>query len=144
MKIVIGRISPIQRLSVYYRSTAPGHPACEERSTPYNNTLTARAAEKHIVPRLKAQVPSAEVKQQRARWDWDLFEVHNELWRWTVGRLAREREWMKLKVGVELGAKWYYLDLWDLNLQRADAHSEPGQDCLHCMWIKNDLPLSRC
>jgi len=130
MKLIIGRISPINRLSVFYRSTAPGHPACEKSVKPYSNSLVAREAEKHITPRLKAQV-EGEVKQQRARWDWDLFEVHNHMWRWAVAGLMRERAWRESRAARSLGAKWFYLDLWDVDLQRPDAHSEPGVDCLH-------------
>ncbi|KAF5379998.1 hypothetical protein D9615_006258 [Tricholomella constricta] len=74
MKLIIKRISPINRLTVFYRSTSSGHPACEKSANPYGNSLIARDAEKHIVPRLKAQVDTADLKRQRARWDWDLFE----------------------------------------------------------------------
>ncbi|KAG6874288.1 hypothetical protein C0995_001513 [Termitomyces sp. Mi166 len=130
MKLIIGRISHIDKLSVFYRSTSPGHPACEKSASPYSNGIVAREAEKDITPRLKAQV-EGEVKQQRARWDWDLFEVHNELWRKGIDGLMRDRAWRRSRTGVARGAKWYYLDLWSLNLQRPDAHSEPGIDCLH-------------
>ncbi|KAG6856610.1 hypothetical protein H0H87_002565 [Tephrocybe sp. NHM501043] len=132
MKLVIGRVSPIDRLSVFYRSTAPGHPACEQSASPYYDDIAAREAEKgaNITPRLKAQV-DGDVKQQRARWDWDLFEVHNELWRRAIGGLRRDRAWRRSRTGMMRGARWYYLDLWDVNLQRPDAHSEPGIDCLH-------------
>ncbi|KAG6917497.1 hypothetical protein DXG01_002361 [Tephrocybe rancida] len=142
MKLVIGRLSPIDRLSVFYRSTAPGHPVCEKSSSPYADDITAREAEKDMTPRLKAQV-EGEVKQQRARWDWDLFEVHNELWRRAIGGLMRDRAWRRSRTGMMRGAKWYYLDLWDLNLQRPDAHSEPGIDCLHwCLpSVLNDWTL---
>ncbi|KAG5716291.1 hypothetical protein E4T56_gene10626 [Termitomyces sp. T112] len=130
MKLIIGRISHIDRLSIFYRSTAPGHPVCERSANPYRNGIVAREAEMDITPRLKAQV-EGEVKQQRARWDWDLFEVHNELWRKAIDGLMRERAWRRSRTGRARGAKWYYLDLWSLSLQRPDAHSEPGIDCLH-------------
>ncbi|RDB27159.1 hypothetical protein Hypma_004567 [Hypsizygus marmoreus] len=123
INIITRRLSPIPRLSVYYRSTAPAHPSCENHSKPYNNSIVAREAETHIVPRLKAAVSTAMLERQRSRWDWDLFAVHNELWRTKVRRLMRERRGP--------GARWFYLDLWDVNLQRPDAHSEPGIDCLH-------------
>ncbi|KAG6853554.1 hypothetical protein C0991_003346 [Blastosporella zonata] len=132
MKMIIARLSPIDRLAIFYRSTAPGHPACENSANPYADDIAAREAEKNsnITPRLKAQV-EGEVKQQRARWDWDLFDVHNELWRRAIGGLMRDRAWRRSRTGMMRGAKWYYLDLWDVNLQRPDAHSEPGIDCLH-------------
>ncbi|KAG5653471.1 hypothetical protein H0H81_000240 [Sphagnurus paluster] len=132
MKLIIGRIGSIERLTIFYRSTAPGHPACEKSANPYENSAIAREAEKNIVPRLHALVDTDDLKRQRSRWDWDLFEVHNELWRRMVDSLMRNREWRKSRAVRALGAKWYYLDLWDVNLQRPDAHSEPGVDCLHC------------
>jgi hypothetical protein len=101
---------------------------------PYANPQDAHAAEQHIVPHLKALVDDPEVKQQRARWDWDLFEPHNELWKSTVARLMRDRDQRKQN-GVDakkLGARWVYVDLWDQALQRPDAHSDPVVDCLHC------------
>ncbi|KAG6869090.1 hypothetical protein C0993_003410 [Termitomyces sp. T159_Od127] len=134
MKLVIGRIKHLDRLSIFYRSTAPGHPVCEKSADPYSNGIVARDAEKDITPRLKAQV-EGEVKQQRARWDWDLFEVHNELWRKAIDGLMRDRAWRRSRTGMAQGAKWYYLDLWSLDLQRPDAHSEPGVDCLHCEYL---------
>jgi len=141
IRTVVGSISSIPRLSVFYRSTAPGHPVCESHSKPYTGTHDARESEKHIVSRLHAQQPTADSKKIRTRWDWDLFEVHNGMWRSTIGKLMRDRAGrvaVAKKNGEgeggqekEGGAKWYYLDLWDVNLQRPDAHSEPGQDCLH-------------
>lgn len=138
MRLVIGRIKHLDRLSIFYRSTSPGHPACEKSADPYSNGIVARDAEKDITPRLKAQV-EGEVKQQRARWDWDLFEVHNELWRKAIDRLMRDRAQRKSRTNMALGAKWYYLDLWSLNLQRPDAHSEPGIDCLHCELLLQNI-----
>jgi hypothetical protein len=134
VKLVTSRISPIHRLSVFYRATSPGHPVCEKKSLPYANPSEAHSAEQHIVPRLKALVDTPDLKQQRARWDWDLFVPHNEIWRSTVTRLMREWDWRK-QHGTDpkkSGARWVYVDLWEQALQRPDAHSDPGVDCLHC------------
>ncbi|KAG5640650.1 hypothetical protein DXG03_007659, partial [Asterophora parasitica] len=130
MKLIIGRLSPINRLTVFYRSTAPGHPVCEKSANPYADLHAAREAEKHIVHRLTENT-DAQLTKNRKRWDWDLFEVHNEMWRKAVSGLMRDREWRQSTASRALGAKWFYLDLWDVNLQRPDAHSEPGVDCLH-------------
>lgn len=133
VKLVTSRISPISRLAVFYRSTSPGHPVCEKKSAPYANPPDAYFAEQHTVPRLKKLVDTADLKQQRARWDWDLFVPHNEIWRSTVARLMRERNWWK-RSGADagkLGARWVYMDLWEQALQRPDAHSDPAVDCLH-------------
>ncbi|KAG6811493.1 hypothetical protein H0H92_007141 [Tricholoma furcatifolium] len=125
MKLIIDRIAPIDRLKIFYRSTSPAHPVCEKSSRPYTNGAIARESERDITPRLKAQV-EGEIKQQRARWDWDLFEVHNALWKKAIDGLMRDRAWRRSRTGTTKGAKWYYFDLWDVNLQRPDAHSEPG------------------
>ena len=128
------RISPISRLSVFYRSTSPGHPNCAKKSLPYTSPQDAYVAEQHIIPRLKALVDDPEVKQQRARWDWDLFEPHNEIWRSTVARLMweRNRREQNGEDAKNFGARWVYVDLWNQALQRPDAHSDPAVDCLHC------------
>jgi hypothetical protein len=139
MKRITSRITPIPRLSVYYRTTAPGHPVCEKSASPHKNGPAADHAEQHVVARLKAQVDALgdpkvdkpDLKKQRSRWDWDLFPVHNQIWKWTIRRLAREHAWREAhEEGA--GARWFYMDLWSQALQRPDAHSEPGVDCLHC------------
>jgi len=132
-RLVTSRISPISRLAVFYRSTSPGHPNCAKKSLPYASPQDAYAAEQHIVPRLKALVDDPEMKQQRARWDWDLFDPHNEIWRLSVARLMWERH-LRKQNGADaknLGARWVYVDLWNQALQRPDAHSDPAVDCLH-------------
>jgi hypothetical protein len=94
---------------------------------PYLNPPDAHFREQHIVPRLKALVDTPDLKKQRARWDWDLFVPHNEIWRSSISRLMRERDQFR-----KLGAKWMYVDVWEQALQRPDAHSDPAVDCLHC------------
>ena len=32
-------------------------------------------------------------------------------------------------------------DVWDLSLQRPDAHMEPGKDCLHCEFAVRNVVL---
>ncbi|KAI5832079.1 hypothetical protein K523DRAFT_236055 [Schizophyllum commune Tattone D] len=39
-----------------------------------------------------------------------------------------EPHWVEAE---EVNAQWYYLDIWDMSLQRPDAHLKPGKDCLH-------------
>lgn len=150
MKLITSRLSPVARLSVYYRSTSPGHPACERSAKPYTNGPSAEHSERNVVGRLQSLVEEAaaaqpadekaidvpDLKKQRRRWDWDLFPVHNQIWKWTIRKLNRERAWRESQVAngqMEIpGAKWFYMDLWSQALQRPDAHSEPGVDCLHC------------
>ncbi|KAE9409503.1 hypothetical protein BT96DRAFT_984574 [Gymnopus androsaceus JB14] len=64
-------------------------------------------------------------KLGRSRWDWDEFKHHNEMWNSTIQSIMEERP------EESKDAKWYYLDVWDLSLQRPEAHLEPPQDCLH-------------
>ncbi|KAF8878756.1 hypothetical protein BD779DRAFT_1676738 [Infundibulicybe gibba] len=142
IKLVTAHLAPIPQLSVVYRSTSPAHPLCGVVD-PYPNARAARHSERAPVARLQAQVDTDDLKRQRRRWDWDLFVPHNELWRGAVGRLSRAREdEVRARTGAATtmtgvrapGARWFYLDIWDLSLQRVDAHSEPGVDCLHwCM-----------
>lgn len=170
------RLSPYSRMSIYYRSTAPGHPQCNISrtdsvlesetqiqpkpnidykpsptkfifNTPYPNISFALSSELNLVERLQDTVSSDGAKNERARWDWDLFNVHNEIWRRRIeginNHLVRERDGQQNRASIEEhgkgsgtgGAKWYYLNIWDMSLQRPDAHSEPGKDCLHCEFL---------
>ncbi|KAJ3902077.1 hypothetical protein F5879DRAFT_269842 [Lentinula edodes] len=123
--LVTSRLSPIERTSIYYRSTSPGHPQCEDHSTPYKDMADARRKEQNLVQRLKETVSTPDDKKQRSRWDWDLFKPHNELWNRTI-QVMNERRPADSK-----GAKWHYFDVWDVSMQRPDAHLDPGKDCLH-------------
>ncbi|KAJ3758080.1 hypothetical protein EV360DRAFT_44724 [Lentinula raphanica] len=124
-RLFTSRLSPIERTSIYYRSTSPGHPKCEEHTLPYKDMADARLQEQNLVQRLKDTVSSADEKKQRSRWDWDLFKAHNELWNRTIHVMNERRP-----AGAK-GAKWHYFDVWDVSMQRPDAHLEPGKDCLH-------------
>ncbi|GAV99304.1 protein [Lentinula edodes] len=86
--LVTSRLSPIERTSIYYRSTSPGHPQCEDHSTPYKDMADARRKEQNLVQRLKETVSTPDDKKQRSRWDWDLFKPHNELWNRTIQMLT--------------------------------------------------------
>ncbi|TRM64463.1 hypothetical protein BD626DRAFT_491897 [Schizophyllum amplum] len=149
MRIHIDALGALPRLSVLYRSTAPGHPACERRLAPYADGPDAREKEADLPAHIMAETDDPDMKSVRRRWDWDQFSVHNEFWRAEIGRLMEERGKVAARAhegmgnGVHgqadvaaraAGAKWYYLDIYDLSLQRPDAHDNPGTDCLHwCM-----------
>ncbi|KAE9409504.1 hypothetical protein BT96DRAFT_848115 [Gymnopus androsaceus JB14] len=123
--LVTTRLSPLERTSIYYRSTAPGHPNCEDHSAPYKDMDDARFKEQDLVHRLQEQVDGFGAKLGRSRWDWDEFKHHNEMWNRTIHSVMEKRP------AESKGAKWYYFDIWDLSLQRPEAHLEPGKDCLH-------------
>ncbi|TFK34963.1 hypothetical protein BDQ12DRAFT_726442 [Crucibulum laeve] len=144
------RLSPITNLSIYYRTTSPGHPTCllppASTSIPYNtllphpnSTVAKQLKDPSLIPaRLEVSlVPphaNAEEKCGWQKWDWDLFDRHNALWRDFV-------QWEKecWDAGTETSdAKWFFLDVWNQALQRQDAHAEPGADCLH--WCLPSLP----
>ncbi|KAJ3784034.1 hypothetical protein GGU10DRAFT_395995 [Lentinula aff. detonsa] len=119
------RLSPIERTSIYYRPTSPGHPKCEDHTVPYKDMADARRQEQNLVQRLKETVSSPDDKKLRSRWDWDLFKRHNELWNRTIHVINERRP------AGAMGAKWHYFDVWDVSMQRPDAHLDPGKDCLH-------------
>ena len=54
-----------------------------------------------------------------------MFAVHNTLWEQEIAKMERGKE-------REGRARWLFMDVWDQALQRPDAHTEPGTDCLHC------------
>ena len=61
----------------------------------------------------------------RKRWDRDLFAVHNVLWEREIAKMEGEKRGRRRE-------RWLFMDVWDQALQRPDAHTEPGTDCLHC------------
>ncbi|KAF5389466.1 hypothetical protein D9757_004330 [Collybiopsis confluens] len=123
--LITSRLSPIEQTSIYYRSTSPGHPNCEGHHEPYKDMADARHNEQNLVDRLMAGVSTPGEKQMRNRWDWDLFKPHNNMWNLTIQSLMQRRP------ENSKSAKWHYFDVWDLSIQRPDAHLNPGQDCLH-------------
>lgn len=135
VRLITSRLSPISRLSVYYRSTSPGHPNCGDHTEPYLNAAGAEAAEQDVVERLIEPLENEDDRVGRKKWDWDLFQVHNHVWRRATTRLQREREASLKGSGFNryrsIGAQWFYMDLWDQMLQRPDGHQTPNQDCLH-------------
>ena len=151
MQLHIDRLGPLNRLTIFFRSTAPGHPSCEQRLAPYADGADAREKEKNIPERMMAVTDDEAMKSTRRRWDWDQFAVHNEFWREEIKKLMegrtkelprRDGEVAQAEEGPletraaipagDSGAKWYYLDIYELSLQRPDAHDSPGLDCLHC------------
>ncbi|EAU89966.1 hypothetical protein CC1G_05882 [Coprinopsis cinerea okayama7 len=142
MRILVEKLSVFRQFKIIYRSTSPAHPNCRKKKFPYPNYEAARNAEATYVENVKQWAQddgeAAGPAWVRLRWDWDMFNVHNGLWKTEVARLQEERK-MKTKTTLEmgvdpedldgagLGPKWLYVDFWEMALQRPDAHS----DCLH-------------
>ncbi|KAG2011264.1 hypothetical protein CC2G_011405 [Coprinopsis cinerea AmutBmut pab1-1] len=129
MRLLVDRLSPIPRLSVYYRSTTPGHPNCGSKPVPYSNYSAAVVGEDNLVAQLLKPLKTDQDRKSKKRWDWDLFNVHNQLWRDEIKRLQALQ--VEGDESDESKARWFFLDFWEMTLQRPDAHSAPGIDCLH-------------
>ncbi|TFL06240.1 hypothetical protein BDV98DRAFT_588529 [Pterulicium gracile] len=133
---VTARLNPIPQLSVVYRSTSPGHPGCRNRRTPYFDLRSALYHEANVRQRLLDDAENDKIRDGRKVWDWDLFPDHNDAWRSKIRSLSRRRGSRgasATKKATKGGANWLYMDIWDMSLQRPDAHNEPS-DCLHwCM-----------
>ncbi|TFK33345.1 hypothetical protein BDQ12DRAFT_615434 [Crucibulum laeve] len=130
------RLASIQRISIYYRSTSPGHPSCTKRSIPYSSSAAARAGEANVMERMAAATPDEQQKIVRKRWDWDRFDAHNMIWKNTIDEIMRARSYSTVNSKYK-GPKWYYMDVWDQALQRPDAHTQnlidPKNDNLDCL-----------
>ncbi len=127
MDLIISRLSPLEQTSIYYRSTSPGHPQCKSKKVPYKDIHDAHVQEQNLVQRLQEDgEQDYEDKIMHSRWDWDLFQTHNKLWERRIRSMAQRRP-----LG-DKGAKWFYFDIFDLSLQRPDAHHTTSGDCLHC------------
>ncbi|KAF8987563.1 hypothetical protein BDQ17DRAFT_1374939 [Cyathus striatus] len=124
MRRVRSRLTPLTHLTIIYRPTAPGHPRCDLSPRPYPSLPYALEAESpsSIPGRLLSSMHlNQEEREDRLKWDWDRFNVHNLLWKESIRKMGETRK--------RLG--WVYLDVWGLALQRPDAHAESGVDCLH-------------
>lgn len=138
VRTVGNQLQDIPQLAVFYRATTPGHPNCGARSAPFVDFKAADAYERNVIWHLTKGL-SYKAKQERLLWDWDLFAVHNDVWRRATARLDGEREvWMKqveegrIHPGPKKGkASWRYLEVWNQTLQRPDAHYSPPEDCVN-------------
>ena len=133
---VTARLNPIPQLTAIYRSTSPGHPGCRNRREPYFDLRSALYHETNVRQRLLDDAENDKIREGRKVWDWDLFPDHNDAWRSKIRNSSRRRGSRTASATTKAtkgGATWLYLDIWDMSLQRPDAHNEPT-DCLHwCM-----------
>ncbi|KAH6916405.1 hypothetical protein BKA70DRAFT_1255682 [Coprinopsis sp. MPI-PUGE-AT-0042] len=124
IEIVIRNLSPMRRLTILPPSMHT------QKTKPYDGYHAALQGEADFIDQITDMAANPVDRKVRLRWDWDRFDVHNDLWRQAIPRLQREREEMKRKGEVaeaELPPKWLFVDFWPMSLQRPDAHS----DCLH-------------
>ncbi|TFK44109.1 hypothetical protein BDQ12DRAFT_594552 [Crucibulum laeve] len=124
--VITSRLSAIEDLSVYYRSTSPAHPDCNLFKNPYHDSGEARISQRDLFE----QGRSLPHRPEFGDWDWDLFGSYNLMWRQAIEELNLKRYSQHLK-----GAEWFYMDIWNMTLQRPDAHTQQpgglGPDCLH-------------
>lgn len=140
LRIVSEQLKLNPQLSIFYRPTTPGHPKCYSRPSPYKTLHQAEMMEKNLISRLLQGVTTEQDRQEKRKLDWDLFPVHNDLWRRAIVRLEQERKQMLAKPYQmqKVYAKWHFLDIWGQALQRPDAHHDPLQDCLSCALFISD------
>ncbi|KAF9446706.1 hypothetical protein P691DRAFT_732731 [Macrolepiota fuliginosa MF-IS2] len=170
IELITSRLDPTPQLSIYYRATAPGHPACPSSTfyntflvnstivsppsdnkteskrfidkptfytDPHPNVSIARLAMSDIRQGLEASTIDSQQKVVRSRWDWDRLEVHNAEWKQAIDDLIAGQKTPERRDNSKR-AKWYYMDIWDMALQRPDAHTQnlvdpkhENYDCLH-------------
>lgn len=86
---------------------------------------------------MEASTLDKQQKVVRSRWDWDRLEDHNTEWKLVIDSMNEKRGLPDPE--NSRGAKWYYMDIWNMALQRPDAHTQnlvdpahENYDCLHC------------
>ncbi|KAJ2927342.1 hypothetical protein H1R20_g9758, partial [Candolleomyces eurysporus] len=131
VKMVIQRFSEHTRLTILYRATNPGHPSCHLYTKPFSDAAEALKDEARFLELTDAQATNPVDRKVRRRWDWDMFNTHSQVWRKEIEGLQRERK-ASIERGEDVrGVKWLFVDLYEMSLQRPDAHGSPGRDCLH-------------
>ncbi|TFK23231.1 hypothetical protein FA15DRAFT_670730 [Coprinopsis marcescibilis] len=132
IKVVLKRIEPLKRTTVMYRATSAGHPGCNEQLSPYTSYAQAFTTEAIHGKRVRKFFKSVEERKTQLRLDWDMFDVHNMIWKdHIIGQEQKRKLDTKGAANATTGGpKWLFLDVWGMSLQRADAHYQAG-DCLH-------------
>ncbi len=104
---------------------------------PHPDVLAARSSISHLRQGLEASTLDQQQKIVRSRWDWDRLEAYNAEWKSKIDHLNEQGSSDDLKRFQ--GATWYYMDIWDMAIQRPDAHTQnlvdpvrENYDCLHC------------
>ncbi|THU84150.1 hypothetical protein K435DRAFT_783925 [Dendrothele bispora CBS 962.96] len=140
---IIPALAPLRQTTVFFRSIAPGHSRCTQLTKPFLPARGARGL--HSSWQFDGRVTLEDWFSQKenqepdvAEWDWDSFGIRNLVWRDEIARYEEDRagELWREGEGETRGAKWIYLDFWNMDLQRGDAHtltvSQRGRsDCLH-------------
>ncbi|KAK7458744.1 hypothetical protein VKT23_009744 [Stygiomarasmius scandens] len=138
VKTIIPALAPLKQTTVFFRSISPGHPMCMQLTKPFrlaNEEKDGRVTVEEWFSRKENQNPDV------VEWDWDSFDTRNLVWKEEIAKYEEDRVsdlWIEgdgdNKKGR--GAKWVYLDFWEMDLQRGDAHTLTGVgkgrwDCLH-------------
>ncbi|THU88209.1 hypothetical protein K435DRAFT_969573, partial [Dendrothele bispora CBS 962.96] len=143
VRTIIPTLAPLRQTTVLFRSIAPGHSRCTQLTKPFLPAQSARGLHSgwHFDGRVTLEDWFSQKENQEpdvVEWDWDSFGARNLVWRDEIARYEEDRAgelWWEGE-GETRGAKWIYLDFWNMDLQRGDAHtltvSQRGRpDCLH-------------
>ncbi|KAF5347678.1 hypothetical protein D9758_014841 [Tetrapyrgos nigripes] len=118
IKTMIASMASLSQTTVFFRSTSPGHSSCMQHYRPFSSIEAAKDF---------TEKPENNKETTEQWWDWDMFASRNEMWRAEIKKYEEERNANNWN---GKGSKWVYLDFWQMDLQRADAHSGYW-DCLH-------------
>ncbi|KAH6888999.1 hypothetical protein BKA70DRAFT_1235164 [Coprinopsis sp. MPI-PUGE-AT-0042] len=127
--IMVERLNQLRRVKIMYRASNAAHPDCSNKKRPYQDFADAVGHESDMAQQFKDSTKDPHERKVRLRWDWDMFDTLNDLWREKIRRLGEQREILQKegRLEAELPPAWRFLDVWAMTLQRPDAHS----DCLH-------------
>ncbi|THU86071.1 hypothetical protein K435DRAFT_843009 [Dendrothele bispora CBS 962.96] len=150
VKLIVPSLSPLPRTTIFFRTISPGHPSCTQLRRPFTSMrgeVRGKEGEGEEGGGVEEYFRKEENRNPDVvEWDWDGFVGRNGVWEREIEGYERERGselWGETKQGEEVdegrggrGAKWVYLDFWEMDLQRGDAHTLTGVgkgrwDCLH-------------
>ncbi|KAF5332207.1 hypothetical protein D9611_008173 [Ephemerocybe angulata] len=132
VKIMIRKMSQYPRLTVFYRATNAGHPSCHRYNKPSKDAAEAHREAARYLELSDASASNEVDRKVRRRWDWDYLNVLSQVWKTEIEHQEWLRRTMKLRnQSGGVGMRWLYVDVYEMSLQRPDAHAVPGKDCLH-------------
>ncbi|KAH6916343.1 hypothetical protein BKA70DRAFT_1419249 [Coprinopsis sp. MPI-PUGE-AT-0042] len=102
--IMVERLNQLRRVKIMYRATNAAHPDCSNKKRPYQDFADTVGHESDMAQQFKDSTKDPHERKVRLRWDWDMFDTLNDLWREKIRTLGERREILQKEGRLEPGA----------------------------------------